>query len=305
MLFLVLWGFSIRGWSQLVVVGLTDVYIWASLSSCCGFLLSHSDLYSLVRCVLSALCLRKSLSLFLSASIISLVLLLCAPARSCIPLAIFESAWFCDRAFLFLWGATINFLLLLTGISVGALRMTFCSTSSFKLSSSDFWKLFSSSVNWLSKSLSILSFCKLNERSSLPSAKWRLSFFSEKIGFNILYQLGSSSSAKPLPFLHLSEILRHSAFSVVYFLRSFSSEVSNGVYSLKTPFAFVKFSASLTSIKWFSLLLWSNIFWISVKASLFAAFFRESSSRAAAKLCSSSAKTSANNLIYYINIILI
>ena len=102
------------------------------------------------------------------------VLLICAPARSSIPLAIFERAWFCDRTFLFLWGATTNFLLPLTGVSVGTLRMTFCSPSSFKLSPSDFWKLFSSSVNWLSKSLTFLWFCKLNERSSLPSAKWRL-----------------------------------------------------------------------------------------------------------------------------------
>ena len=198
--------------------------------------------------------------------------------------------------FLFLWGATTNFLLPLTGVSVGTLRMTFCSPSSFKLSSSVFWKLFSSSVNWLSKSLFILSFCKLNERSSLPSAKWRLSFFYEKIGFNISYQLGSFSGAKPLPCLHLADILRHSAFSVVYFLQSFPSEVSNGVYSLTTPFAFVKLSTLLTSIKWFSLRFWSNIFWISVKASSFAAFFRACSSRAVAKLCSSSAKTPANNV---------
>ena len=210
-------------------------------------------------------CLRKSISLFLSPSIISFVLLICAPARSSIPLAIFERPWFCDRTFLFLWGATTNFLLLLTGVSVGTLRMTFCSPSSFKLSPSDFRKLFSSSVNWLSKSLSLLSFCKLNERSSLPSAKWRLSFFSEKTEFDILYQLGSFSGAKQLPFLHLSEILRHSAFSVVYFLRSFSSEVSNGVYWLTTPFAFLKCSASLTSIKLFPLRFWSNIFRISVK----------------------------------------
>ena len=69
--------------------------------------------------------------------------------------------------------------------------------------------------------------------------------------------------------------------------------MSNGVYLPTTPFAFVKLSASLTSIKWFSLRFWSNIFWISVKTSLFAAFFRASSSRAATKLCYSSAKTSA------------
>ena len=95
---------------------------------------------------------------------------------------------------------------------------------------------------------------------------------------------------------YISEILRHSAFSVVYFLQSFPNEVPNGVYSLTTPFAFVKLSTLSTSIKWFSLRFWSNIFWISVKASLFAAFFRACSSRAVAKLCSSSAKTSANNV---------
>ena len=134
----------------------------------------------------------------------------------------------------------------------------------------------------ISIKLLCFAFCKLNERSSLPSGKWRLSFFSEKTGFNILHQLGSFPSAKPLSFLHLSEILCYSAFSVVYFLRSFSSEVSNGVYSWTTPFTFIKISASLTPIKSFSLRFWSNIFWISVTTSLFAAFFRASSPKTAA-----------------------
>ena len=162
----------------------------------------------------------------------------------------------------FLWGKA-NFNQFFVTIEVGfegGSSNDILSPFSFKLSSSDFLKLFSSSVNWLSKSLSILSFLKLNKRSSFPSAKWRFSSSSEKIGFNILYQLDSFSGAKPLPFLHLSKILRHSSFSVVYFLRSFFSKVSIAVYSLTTPFAFVKFSASLTSVKWFSLCFWSNIF---------------------------------------------
>ena len=59
-----------------------------------------------------------------------------------------------------------------------------------------------------------------------------------------------------------------------------------------------------TSIKWFSLRFWSNIFWISViKTSLLAAFFRANSSRAAAKLCSSSAKTYANIVIQFLALI--
>ena len=298
MFFLVLWGFSICGWSQLVVVGLTDAYIWASLRSCCGFLLSHSDLYSLVRCVLSALCLRKSLSLFLSASIISFVLLLCAPARSCIPLAIFESVWFCDRTFLFLWGATINFLLLLTGVSVGALRMTFCSPSSFKLSSSDFWKLFSSSVNWRSKSLSILSFCKLNERSSLPSAKWRLSFFSEK---GLIFYTS----------LVLLLVLNRSRF---YICQKFYAILLSvlytfcGVFLVKCLMVYICICKIFRFINFYKMVFPTFLvkyFLDKCKNFIVCRFFRASFSRAAAKLCSSSAKTSANKFIYYINIILI
>ena len=72
-------------------------------------------------CIHGFAVLHLSFFAFLSVLIISFVLLICAPARSSIPLAIFERAWFCDRTtFLFLWRATTNFLLPLMGVSVGA-----------------------------------------------------------------------------------------------------------------------------------------------------------------------------------------
>ena len=49
---------------------------------------------------------------------------------------------------------------------------------------------------------------------------------SVKTGFRILYHFGSFPGANPHPRFALSDILRHSAFKLVYFLLSLLTDVS-------------------------------------------------------------------------------
>ena len=130
------------------------------------------------------------------------------------------------------------------------------------------------------------------ETSALFPVISRSSLVSVKTGFRILHHFCSFSGANPLLRFALSNIYRHSAFKLVYFLLSLLTDASRGEYLGKSPFLLQKFpffvfvvTILLTSLSIKDFLIWSN-------TSLLAAFLRLAASR-----LSSSAKTLAKSSV--------